>query len=58
MAEQNADAFNRLIAAGLPEEQARVLAPDLAELSRSMRQARERLSLELEPASIYQAERR
>ena len=50
-------ALDRLVAAGAPEDQARELAPDLAELANSLRQARERLSLEQEPAVTHEPDR-
>ena len=52
------EALSRLAAAGAPQDLARELAPDLAELSRSLRQARGRLSSEWEPATIYRVDGR
>ena len=52
------EALNRLVAAGAPENQARELASDLAELARALRRARERLVWEQEPAATYRPDRR
>ena len=56
--DRECEALSRLAAAGASPDLARELAPDLAELSRSLRQARERLSSEWEPATIYRVDGR